>query len=114
MYGTFQQYLNEKLAGIRTRRGTYMTTRSDGEEECYTVYRLRSGEVTEEDVYLSVDEEYTVNGAAVDLVDFSVKILPKSFLLSILLTFLFNFIVDLFMELKLERINMAESLKSIE
>ena len=50
----------------------------------------------------------------VDLVDFSVKVLPKSFLFSVLLTFLFNFIVDLFMELKLERINMAESLKSIE
>ena len=50
----------------------------------------------------------------VDLVDFSVRILPKSFLWSALLTFLFNFIVDLFMELKLERINMAESLKSIE
>ena len=50
----------------------------------------------------------------VDLVDCSVRILPKSFLWSALLTFLFNFIVDLFMELKLERINMAESLKSIE
>ena len=50
----------------------------------------------------------------VDLVDFSVKVLPKSFLYSVLLTFLFNFIVDLFMELKLEKINMAESLKSIE
>ena len=50
----------------------------------------------------------------VDLVDFSVRILPKSFLWSALLTFLFNFIVDLFMVLKLERINMAESLKSIE
>lgn len=50
----------------------------------------------------------------VDLVDFSVRILPKSFLWSVLLTFAFNFIVDLFMELKLERINMAESLKSIE
>ncbi len=50
----------------------------------------------------------------VDLVDFSVRILPKSFLFSTLLTFLFNFIVDLFMVLKLERINMAESLKSIE
>jgi len=50
----------------------------------------------------------------VDLVDFSVKILPVSFLYSIILTFLFNFAVDLFMELKLERINMAESLKSIE
>lgn len=50
----------------------------------------------------------------VDLVDFSVRILPKSFLFSTLLTFLFNFIVDLFMVMKLERINMAESLKSIE
>ena len=50
----------------------------------------------------------------VDLVDFSVKVLPKSFLYSVLLTFLFNFIVDLFMELKLVKINMAESLKSIE
>ncbi|MBP5579478.1 MAG: FtsX-like permease family protein [Ruminococcus sp.] len=50
----------------------------------------------------------------VDLVDFSVKILPVSFVYSIILTFLFNFAVDLFMELKLERINMAESLKSIE
>lgn len=50
----------------------------------------------------------------VDLVDFSVRILPKSFLWSALLTFMFNFIVDLFMVLKLERINMAESLKSIE
>lgn len=50
----------------------------------------------------------------VDMVDFSVTVLPVSFLYSVLLTFLFNFIVDLFMELKLEKINMAESLKSIE
>ncbi|SEH40460.1 putative ABC transport system permease protein [Ruminococcus flavefaciens] len=50
----------------------------------------------------------------VDMVDFSVRILPKSFIYSIILTFLFTFIVDLFMELKLEKINMAESLKSIE
>ena len=50
----------------------------------------------------------------VDLVDFSVRILPVSFLYSVVLTFIFNFAVDLFMELKLERINMAESLKSIE
>ena len=50
----------------------------------------------------------------VDLVDFSVKIMPKSYVYSIILTFLFTFVVDLFMELKLERINMAESLKSVE
>jgi putative ABC transport system permease protein len=50
----------------------------------------------------------------VDLVDFSAKILRESFLYSIALTFLFNFIVSLFMEIKLVRINMAESLKSVE
>ena len=50
----------------------------------------------------------------VDLIDFSVRILPKSYLLSILFTFIFNFIISLFMELKFEKINMAESLKSIE
>ena len=50
----------------------------------------------------------------VDLVDFSVKIAPKSFLYSVLLTFLFTITVNLFMQIKLERINMAESLKSVE
>lgn len=50
----------------------------------------------------------------VDMVDFSVKIKPVSFLYSAVLTFAFTFIIDLFMELKLERINMAESLKSVE
>ena len=50
----------------------------------------------------------------VDLVDFSVRVLPKSFLFSIVLTFLFNFIVDIFMKIKLDRIDMAGSLKSIE
>jgi putative ABC transport system permease protein len=50
----------------------------------------------------------------VDLVDFSVKIAPKSYLYSVLLTFLFTITVNLFMQIKLERINMAESLKSVE
>ncbi len=50
----------------------------------------------------------------VDLVSFKVRIEPISFLYSIILTFLFNFIVDIFMMKKLERINMAESLKSID
>lgn len=50
----------------------------------------------------------------VDLVDFSVRVLPMSFVLSVVLTFVFNFIVNLFMEIKLEKINMAESLKSVE
>lgn len=50
----------------------------------------------------------------VDLVSFRTKILPMSFVLSAALTFIFNFIVNLFMEIKLERINMAESLKSVD
>ena len=37
-----------------------------------------------------------------------------SFVKSILLTFVFMVIVDVVMYLKLERINMAESLKSVE
>lgn len=50
----------------------------------------------------------------VDMVAFRVRILPKSFVFSIVLTFVFNFAVNLFMETKLEKINMAESLKSVE
>lgn len=50
----------------------------------------------------------------VDLVSFRTEIYPASFVISALLTFVFNFIVNLFMEIKLERINMAESLKSID
>ena len=50
----------------------------------------------------------------VDMVSFDIKIMPISFGKSILLTFLFMAVVDIFMYLKLERIDMAESLKSIE
>ena len=57
---------------------------------------------------------FVMQQIVVDMVDFSPRILPLSYLYSVLLTFGFNFIVDLFMELKLEKINMAESLKSVE
>ena len=57
---------------------------------------------------------FVMSQIIVDLVSFKVRVLPMSFLYSIVLTFLFNIIVNLFMEIKLERINMAESLKSIE
>ena len=50
----------------------------------------------------------------VDLVSFRVRVLPMSFAVSIVLTFVFNFIVNLFMGIKLDRINMAESLKSVD
>jgi putative ABC transport system permease protein len=47
-------------------------------------------------------------------VSFDVRILPVSFVYSFVLTILFTVLVDLFMRGKLNRINMAESLKSIE
>lgn len=50
----------------------------------------------------------------IDLVSFDVKIMPSSYIFSILLTFGFACLVNLAMYFKLQRINMAESLKSIE
>ncbi len=50
----------------------------------------------------------------VDMVSFRIRILPMSFVWSIVLTFVFNMIVNFFMGFKLERINMAESLKSVD
>ena len=50
----------------------------------------------------------------VDLVHFKVNITPLSYVYSIVLTFLFTFLVNLVMRRKLEKINMAESLKSVE
>lgn len=50
----------------------------------------------------------------IDMVAFQPRVLPFSFVKSILLTFVFMVIVDIVMYLKLERINMAESLKSVE
>ena len=50
----------------------------------------------------------------VDMVYFNIQILPTSFLYSFALTLIFTVLVNLFMRRKLERINMAESLKSVE
>lgn len=50
----------------------------------------------------------------IDLVSFESKILPISYVYSMILTFVFMFIVDIVMYIKLDRINMAESLKSVE
>lgn len=57
---------------------------------------------------------FVMSQIKVDIVDFSTVIFPQSFLYSAVLTLLFNFIVNLFMEVKLEKINMAESLKSVD
>lgn len=57
---------------------------------------------------------FVISQIIVDLVSFKVQILPLSYLWSIALTFGFNLAVNLVMGIKLDRINMAESLKSME
>ena len=54
---------------------------------------------------------YNVN---IDMISFKTVIKPASYLWSILLTFVFALLVNGFMYFKLEKINMAEALKSIE
>lgn len=50
----------------------------------------------------------------IDMISFKTLITPASYLLSLLFTFIFAILVNGFMFFKLEKINMAESLKSIE
>ena len=50
----------------------------------------------------------------IDAISFDVRVAAVSYLLSILLTLLFNQIVNFFMSKKLEGIDMAESLKSVD
>ena len=57
---------------------------------------------------------FVMSQIQVDMVSFHINIDAKSFLLSIVYTFVFAVLVDLVMIRKLERINMAESMKSIE
>ena len=57
---------------------------------------------------------FVISQIKVDLVTFHIRILPLSYLLAVGLTLVFAGIVNFFMYFKTERINMAESLKSIE
>ncbi|WP_295156895.1 FtsX-like permease family protein, partial [uncultured Ruminococcus sp.] len=57
---------------------------------------------------------FVMSQIVVDMVRFKERILVQSYLYSVGLTFLFNLAVNLVMENKLEKINMAESLKSVE
>lgn len=50
----------------------------------------------------------------IDMISFKTIITPASYLLSLLFTFIFAMLVNGFMYFRLEKINMAESLKSIE
>jgi len=57
---------------------------------------------------------YVMANIRIDMVSYAVKILPKSFAAAIVLTLFFAVVVDFVMYFRLDRINMAESLKSVE
>ena len=57
---------------------------------------------------------FVMDQIRVDMVSFDTYISPLSYVYSIILTFAFNGCVNLFMSVRLERINMAESLKSVD
>lgn len=57
---------------------------------------------------------YVMSQIHVDIVSFDSIVTQKSYILSILLTFVFTWIVNRFMRIKLNKINMAESLKSVD
>ena len=57
---------------------------------------------------------FVMSYLVVDMVCFKERILVRSYLYSIGLTIVFNLLVNIVMENKLEKINMAESLKSVE
>ncbi len=57
---------------------------------------------------------FVISQIKVDLVTFNIRILPLSYIMAVVLTLAFAGIVNFFMYFKTGRINMAESLKSIE
>lgn len=57
---------------------------------------------------------FVMSQVQVDQVSFAVRILPISYLYSVLITFVFAMVVNLFMGKKLDRVSMTESLKSVD
>ena len=57
---------------------------------------------------------FVIKQIVVDMVYFNITIRPLSFLWSVLLTFAFTLLVNQFMSFRIDKINMAESLKSVE
>lgn len=57
---------------------------------------------------------FVMSQIQIDMVSFDVQVGPLSFLYSIVLTFLFGWSVNCFMRIKLEKISMTESLKSVD
>ena len=58
--------------------------------------------------------QFVMYNIQIDMVSFKTIIKPMSYLLSLIFTFAFAMFVNVIMFFKLEKINMAESLKSIE
>ncbi len=57
---------------------------------------------------------FVMSQIQVDQVSFAVRVLPKSYIFSIILTFVFALVINLFMTGKLEKVSMTESLKSVD
>lgn len=57
---------------------------------------------------------FVMSQVQVDQVSFAVRVLPQSYLYSVILTFVFAVFINLFMTGKLDRISMTESLKSVD
>lgn len=57
---------------------------------------------------------YVMHKVDIDLMSFDIHIKTASYLLSILLTFVFTWVLNRIMSFKLDTINMAESLKSVD
>ena len=57
---------------------------------------------------------FVMSQISIDTIFFDIIILPKSYVFAVILTFVFAIIVNFAMYFKLEKINMTESLKSIE
>ena len=58
--------------------------------------------------------DFIIGQVKVDMVSFTPRVEPLSFVLALLLTFVFSALVDLFMYFHLSRINTAEALKAAE
>lgn len=57
---------------------------------------------------------FVMTQVQVEQVSFDVRVLPRSYLFSIALTFVFALVINLFMTGKLEKVSMTESLKSVD
>ena len=57
---------------------------------------------------------FVMSQVKIDMLSFDIQVNPLSYALGVIITFLFAFIVNLVMQIKLKKISMTESLKSVE